>query len=107
MPRYIDADALKRNLRNNDGSKILGHSVVRLFQLDEFIDAQPTVEAVPVVHGRWQECDWVEYDGHGECIRYPKMGLVCTNCRNAFKKEFITARVNYCPNCGSKMDGDV
>lgn len=56
-------------------------------------------------HGRWEECDWVEYDGHSECIHYPREGLVCTNCRNAFKKEFVNSpRVIYCPNCAAKMD---
>ena len=60
-----------------------------------------------VRHGRWKECDWVEYDGHSECVRYPKKGRVCTNCRNAFNKEFIDdPRVHYCPHCGVKMDGD-
>lgn len=59
-----------------------------------------------VRHGRWEECDWVEYDGHGECIHYPHEGYVCTNCRNAFKKEFVNnPRVIYCPHCGAKMDG--
>lgn len=62
----------------------------------------------PVKHGRWEECDWVEYDGHGECVHYPHEGCVCTNCRNAFKKEFVrNPRVNVCPHCGAKMDLEV
>ena len=36
-------------------------------------------------HGEWFECDYVEYDGHSECIHYPKAALGCTNCRNAYK----------------------
>jgi hypothetical protein len=48
--------------------------------------------------GEWKDCDWVEYDGHSECVHYPNEGRVCTNCRNAFKKEFINnPRVNFCP----------
>lgn len=54
-------------------------------------------------HGRWEECDWVRYDGHSECVHFPRAGLVCTNCRNAFKKELLW-KDNYCPNCGAKMD---
>lgn len=70
------------------------------------VEDAPAVEAEPVRHGRWEECDWVEYDGHSECVRYPKKGRVCTYCRNAFKKEFIDSpRVHYCPHCGAKMDG--
>ena len=67
----------------------------------------PTINAVPVKRGKWEDCDWVEYDGHGECIHCPHKGLVCTNCRNAFKREFVNnPRVNYCPNCGARMDGE-
>ena len=67
----------------------------------------PAANVAPVAHGKWEDCDWVEYDGHGECIHYPHKGLVCTNCRNAFKKEFVNnPRVNYCPNCGARMDGE-
>ena len=56
--------------------------------------------------GRWEECDWVEYDGYDECVHYPHEGMVCTNCRNAFKKAFVNnPRVNCCQHCGAKMEG--
>lgn len=67
--------------------------------------SMPAADVEVVKHGRWEECDWVEYDGHGECVHYPHEGCVCTNCRNAFKKEFVrNPRVNVCPSCGAKMD---
>lgn len=57
--------------------------------------------------GRWEECHWVEYDGHDECVHYPHEGMVCTNCRNAFKKAFVNnPRVNFCPHCGADMRED-
>ena len=65
---------------------------------------QPTVDAVEVVHGEWEECDWVKYDGHGECVHYPNAALRCSNCCTAFKKELLW-KDNYCPGCGAKMDG--
>ena len=52
--------------------------------------------------GEWEECDWVKYDGHGECIHYPKAALCCSRCRNAFKKELLWKR-DFCPNCGADM----
>lgn len=66
------------------------------------IDALPSADVRPVVPGKWEVVDWVEYDGHGECVHYPKEGLCCTNCKNVFKKELLW-EYNYCPNCGADM----
>lgn len=66
------------------------------------VEDAPTVDAAPVVHGEWEECDWVEYDGHVACVRYPKGALRCSECYNAFKKDLLWKN-NFCPNCGSDM----
>lgn len=69
-----------------------------------WIDNAPTIGPESLrPQGKWFECDYVEYDGHSECIHYPKAALGCTNCRNVFKKELLWKR-NYCPNCGAKME---
>lgn len=52
--------------------------------------------------GEWEDCDWVKYGGHDECIHYPKAALCCSRCRNAFKKELLWKR-DFCPNCGADM----
>ena len=69
----------------------------------EDIENIPAADVEPVRHGRWEECDWMEYDGHSEHIRYPKAALRCSACYNAFKKVLLW-KDNYCPNCGAKMD---
>lgn len=72
---------------------------------EEDINKAPTIDFESLrPQGGWNECDWVEYDGHGECIHHPKAGLRCSNCCNAFKKELLW-KDNYCPNCGAKMKG--
>lgn len=67
------------------------------------VDEAPTVDAVPVVHGRWaideEDIKW----GNSLKKRY------CTNCgkRPHFDKEnreFILSA--HCPHCGAKMDGE-
>ena len=73
-------------------------------RVDDFIMALPPADVRPVVRGKWEVVDWVEYDGHGECVHYPKEGLCCTNCKNAFKKKLLW-KDNYCPNCGADMRG--
>ena len=58
------------------------------------IEKAPTVDAVPVVHGRWGTGRFNLETGNYE--------EQCTRCRN-FSKEYGKP---YCPNCGAKMDGE-
>lgn len=64
----------------------------------------PTVDAVPVVHGRWvaidEDCEAL--DGETESKRWG-----CTNCHEIVEYDDYThiQRLSpYCPNCGAKMD---
>ena len=54
------------------------------------IEALPTVDAVPVIHGRWT----IE-DRHASTYPY-----CCSNCTAHHR-----ARYDYFPSCGAKMDG--
>lgn len=61
------------------------------------IDSAPSIDAEPVKHGIW-EPDWLRFE--------------CSLCHKWFKLDFDysetpTASMNYCPNCGARMDGDV
>lgn len=64
----------------------------------EDIDELPTVDAAPVVHGRW--INWGKsgtptYENYGTCSVCHEDAEICTEHRN------------YCPNCGAKMDLEV
>lgn len=67
------------------------------------IDARPAVDAEPVRHGRWIECDYKTLE-HGEIESAYKAGICCSECRTGFKKNHITYKA-FCPACGAKMDG--
>lgn len=68
------------------------------------IAALPTVDVVPMHYASWEEADWCEYDAQScETIRCPKAAIVCTDCRNAFKKGTLRIK-RFCPACGSKME---
>ena len=56
------------------------------------IEEAPTVDAVPVVHGRWN----MIMRGNYECS-------VC-GCIPYYAGSIDT--LNFCPNCGAKMDGE-
>ena len=90
--RLIDANALAKDLellaKYEDcfrQSVILG--VVHT------VKAQPTVDAVEVVHGRWKPV----YTCSGERL----WGYNCDRC-----KLDSPTQSKFCPNCGAKMDGD-
>ena len=60
------------------------------------INEQPTVDAVEVKHGRWDEIEeevWHLYK------RWPITRFRCSQC-----KQIENKKSNYCPNCGAKMD---
>ena len=65
----------------------------------EDIETAPAVDAVPVVHGRWDDSGRYRFPGGRLAVR-------CTECGCALTaSEFKLNRWNYCPVCGAKMDG--
>ena len=62
-------------------------------EVEKAIAEAPTVDAVPVVHGRWIMKETL--------IRHPfAKNAYCSVCIEETGYEH-----NYCPNCGAKMDG--
>ena len=83
--RLIDADALAKELMHEG----LG------YQYNRVINA-PTVDAVPVVHGKWiysNEIHW--YTASCNKCGYQRRTDIKAEGWNQWK---------FCPNCGAKMD---
>ena len=102
MVRMIDADALAKFIDyghlNNPDEKLYSENDIR-----EMIDMMPTVDAVPVRHGKWIIRD------------NPGTGwyrITCSECGEDFTSTapcigfFPNAKViwDYCPSCGARMD---
>ena len=93
--RLIDADAIydavERRYKVSSG---IEHRCERDF-LDLICSAE-TVEAVEVVHGRWEP--------HPHAYGFERCS-VCHDC--CIWGEWADGKKwNYCPSCGAKMDGD-
>ena len=94
--RLIDAEAfLKTEIDRCDSDPLVGTCTSDNEYLSDRLKKAPTIEAKPVVHGRWEEAS----DGDG---------IVCPFCRTDFCTIiYDTEYFNYCPNCGAKMDETV
>ena len=82
--RLIDIDKIKP--MDFPSYEMDGLDVVR------YLNTLPTVDAVEVVHGQWEQGDY--YD----------CGDVCSVCD--WDSYIDNCDWSYCPNCGAKMDGD-
>lgn len=117
MTRLIDADALiadvteryckdcnkRKGMKNGKLRTIYGIGEVpcRACDVDDMkgeLEDAPTVDAVPVVHGKWVEKT-------GEVNDATFYWYECSNCEGRPLKQWNeTMLSDYCPHCGAKMD---
>ena len=105
MSRYIDADALKKRV-----SELIVPDWTRTL-IRSWLDSEPTVDAVPVVHGEWTIDGMNEYELSYGCIGYEPR-YRCSRCGITTESYLRTEKPimpedadfpNYCPNCGARM----
>ena len=91
--RPIDADALIAKFKDDlENLQEFAFQMATIGAINT-VKRQPTIDAVPVVHGRWIE-EWETED--------TRM-LRCSECRMMFNVG-KGRDGNFCPNCGAKMD---
>lgn len=66
----------------------------------DWVDSSPTIDAVPVVHGRWVLVSKGNFSPGGLEIEEK-----CSECGRYVYRYEDQPQDNYCPNCGAKMDG--
>lgn len=92
--RIIDADELRKTMyheafeTDTDMQKWESGCWIRYKMFENVIENAPTIDAEPVRHGKWIYTGFLE--------------VKCNNCGNVFHE---LEDINYCPNCGAKMDG--
>lgn len=92
MPKYIECEALKEDVKNHFKKLIdEGYVYDEIFESNaeilRIIDAQPTADVAEVKHGKWIK---------------DRNCYTCSEC--GFYYFANNSKANYCPNCGAKMD---
>lgn len=95
--RLIDADALLELY--SSGIPEFDAMAVPIPVIRQNIAAMPTVDASPVVHGRWITTVYTTTSKRGRIISSKE--FECSKCGYSNGRK----QSNYCPNCGAKMDG--
>ena len=100
MDEYIEREAAIKAIEKADYTLIANDAdSCKADYLREIIESVPAADVVPVVHGHWI---WHEEEFEYECS--------ACHCRFGYNHMFELfdhgfQYANWCPNCGSKMDG--
>lgn len=103
MPEYIEREKLLELLENRKiqypietwqkcGFEGGWHDAID--EIEDDIKSIPAADVAPVVHGKWKHV--------------AGMNSKCSECGHYFPVIEFEKRpfdINYCPNCGAKMDG--
>lgn len=93
MAEYIEREALIAAIEN-DCPELVYYSKREAI---DCIKAEPAADVAPVRHGRWIEKCVTGFD-KAFCTVF-----VCAECEKGYR----TPNMNYCPNCGARMDLEV
>ena len=91
--RLIDADALLNRMQEDPL-----FDLVERYGVSGVIEAEPTVDAVPVRHGKWiygNDFHW--YTASCNKCGYQRRTDIKADGWNQWR---------YCPNCGARMDAE-
>lgn len=99
--KLISADALRQRMYHDafetdtEMQRWEGGCWIRYKMFENALEDAPTVDAVPVRHGRWIEREeWFEGEPK------PRKTMGCSECGHSMYSKHDT--LSYCPNCGAK-----
>ena len=99
--RLTDIDAFIEKI-GNDKFIYVGNDYASgfndgIFHAEVVADNFPTVDAVPVRHGKWTADETL----------YTQGMVACSCCKTEYNRDDIDMVMpKYCPNCGARMDGE-
>lgn len=87
---YIEREAVIK-----ESKKYIKRIIAELYELDERLDEIPAADVEPVRHGEWIPIT-TPFTTNRRVSRWR-----CSECREVVYNK----QSNYCPKCGTKMDG--
>ena len=97
MDEYISKQAILKHLNDCKEDPLFDSDMARIcFAIGIFIENMNTADVQTVRHGYWSECytDSHHYSG------------ICSVCGGGAIRKVKAKPLDYCPNCGARMDGD-
>ena len=104
--RLIDANALmkkSRRMYTEDEIDSIAPIATNCVTVDD-IHRAPTIDAVEVVHGKWENVTVEAYFVPTIEEKTKRDFPCCSRCHQIQSIAAWTKPFNYCPNCGAKMD---
>ena len=102
MDEYISKEAVLKHLNECKEDPLFDPDMARIcFAISIFIEEMQAADVQPVKRGKWEEL--TDYGGWGD-THYR-----CSVCGEEWHLEDGTPQqnnMNFCPRCGSRMDGD-
>ena len=104
MAEYIDREAALALVRPDDPIDeryaVTVATAKRLIR--HALTAAPAADVAPVVHGQWDDIPNEYMSVVSKTVAYHGNATTCSVCHDVNPNAF---KINYCPNCGAKMDG--
>lgn len=99
-PRRNKCYCIDHSCDNGTLVSVHGYSAAEV--VEKWNKIMPAADVAPVAHGKWTP---VKYNAHCSCGKsYGTYHFLCSACNHiAYSQPY---GLNYCPNCGAKMDGD-
>ena len=97
--RLIDAENLWLTTEYTEDGNV--HKYYEQWEVDE----APTIDAEPVRHGKWTECEYENGINFHRCSVCGQLDMYQGIFTDSGDRGFIFYyKRQYCPNCGAKMD---
>lgn len=124
MDEYIGKEALIASIESIDWYSVhrgeltaWANSENALYKANDIysaIDNIPTADVVPIRHGRWEWFEEWSYSTPEHSAECDDCGWRCSECKTAledmvngyYDDPYEMPQLNYCPNCGVRMDGE-